>query len=384
MAESDLQEKTEQASSRKRSEARKKGRVGKSREIPSVAVLLAGLSTLYLFGAYMYNHIKSLMHDTFSMIAIPNHSLSGFLAFGNLVMERFIAIVLPVMIAVFVTAILSNVLQVGWLVSWESVTPKLSKISPMKGIQRLFSKQTLMELFKSLAKLALVGVIAYVTVKGETDRLPSLADMEVQAILLYVLKVAFKVFIRVSMAMIFLAVLDYAFQKWQFEQQLKMTRQEVKEEYKQTEGDPLVKSRIKRIQYEIAKRRMMREGLKADVVVPAIARHPAAAASRMMQEVPKADVVVTNPVHLAIALRYKSPEMSAPTVLAKGAGEVAERIKTLAREHDIPIAENRELAKNLYKMVETGNEIPSILYRAAADVLAYVYQLKGRKVGEGV
>lgn len=381
MAEGDLQEKTEQATSRKRSEARKKGQVGKSREIPSVAVLLAGLSTLYLFGAYMYNHIKSLMHDTFSMIAVPNHSLPGFMEFGNIVMERFIAIVLPVMIAVFVMAILSNVIQVGWLVSSESLTPKLSRISPIKGIQRLFSKQTLMELFKSMAKLAMVGVIAYVTVKGEMDNFQSLADMEVQAILLYVLKVAFKVFIRVSMAMIFLAVLDYAFQKWQFEQQLKMTRQEVKEEYKQTEGDPLVKSRIKKIQYETAKRRMMQEVPKADVVEPAVARHPAAVASRMMQEVPNADVVVTNSVRLAIALRYEGSEMSAPKVLAKGAGEVAERIKTLAREHDIPIFENMELAKDLYKMVEIGNEIPSKLYRAAADVLAYVYQLKGRKVG---
>lgn len=356
MAEGDLQEKTEQATPRKRSEARKKGQVGKSREIPSVAVLLAGLSTLYLFGAYMYNHIKSLMQDTFSMVAAPNQGLAEFLVLGNIVIERFIVMVLPVMIAVFVTAILSNVLQIGFMLSWESVTPKLSKISPIKGIQRLFSKQTIMELFKSLAKLALVGVIAYVTVKGEMDRLPSLADREVQAILLYVLKVAFKIFIRVSMAMIFLALLDFWFQKWQFEQQLKMTKQEVKEEFKRTEGDPLVKSRIKRIQYEIAKR-------------------------RMMQEVPKADVVVTNPVHLAIALQYDTAEMSAPTVLAKGAGEVAERIKTLAREHHIPIVENRELAQNLYKMVEIGNEIPSILYQAVAEVLAYVYRIKGRKVG---
>jgi flagellar biosynthetic protein FlhB len=356
MAEGDLQEKTEQATPRKRSEARKKGQVGKSSEIPSVAVLLAGLSTLYLFGAYMYSHIKSLMQDTFSMVAVPNQGLAEFLVLGNIVIERFIVMVLPVMIAVFVTAILSNVLQIGFMLSWETVIPKLSKISPIKGIQKLFSKKTIMELFKSLAKLALVGVIAYVTVKGEMDRLPSLADREVQAILLYVLKVAFKIFIRVSMAMIFLALLDFWFQKWQFEQQLKMTKQEVKEEFKRTEGDPLVKSRIKRIQYEIAKR-------------------------RMMQEVPKADVVVTNPVHLAIALQYDTAEMSAPTVLAKGAGEVAERIKTLAREHHISIVENRELAQNLYKMVEIGNEIPSILYQAVAEVLAYVYRIKGRKVG---
>ena len=356
MAEGDFQERTEQATPRKRAEARKKGQVANSREIASVAVLLAGLSTLYLFGAHIYNHIKSLMQDTFFMIAAPNLSLSEFLSFGNTVVERVIVMVLPVMIAVFAAALLSNLLQVGWLLSWEAVTPKLSKISPIKGAQRLFSRQTLMELFKSLAKLVIVGVIAYVTVKGEMDRVPLLADMEVQAILLYILKIAFKIFIKVSIAMIFLSGLDYAFQKWQYEQRLKMTKQEVKEEFKRTEGDPLVKSRIRRIQHEVAKR-------------------------RMMQEVPKADVVVTNPVHLAIALRYESARTSAPIVLAKGAGEVAERIKALAAEHNIPIVEKKELAQNLYKMVEIGSEIPSMLYQAVAEVLAYVYQLKGRKAG---
>jgi len=355
LAEGDFQEKTEQATPRKRSEARKKGQVASSRELPSVAVLLAGLSTLYLFGAYMYSHIKFLMWDTFSMIATPNLSLPDFLAFGNIVIDRFIVIVLPVMIAVFVMAVLSNVLQVGWLLSWEAITPKLSKISPIKGIQQLFSLRTLVELFKSLAKLTLVGVIAYMTVKGEMDRLPSLADTGVQAILLYILKIAFKIFIKVSLAMLALAILDYAFQKWQFEKQLKMTKQEVKEEFKRTEGDPLVKSRIKKVQFEMAKR-------------------------RMMQEVPKADVIVTNPVHLAIAIRYDSTEMSAPKVLAKGAGAVAEKIKALAEGYDIPIVENRWLAQNLYKMVDIGNEIPAMLYQAVAEVLAYVYRIKGKAV----
>lgn len=355
MAEGNLQDKTEQATPRKRTEARKKGQVASSREVPSVAVLLAALSTLYLFGSHMYSHIKFIMQDTFSMIAAPSLSITKFLVFSSITIERFISVVLPVMIAVFVTALLSNVLQVGWVLSWEKLAPDLSKISPIKGVQKLFSKQTLMELFKSLAKLALVGGIAYLTIKGEMDRLPLLVDMAPQGILLYILKLGFKIFIRVSMAMILLAILDYGFQKWQFEQQLKMTKQEVKDEFKRTEGDPLVKSRIKRIQYEIAKR-------------------------RMMQEVPKADVVVTNPVHLAIALQYDSAEMTAPNVLAKGAGETAERIKVLAREHDIPIVENKELAQNLYKMVEIGDEVPFILYQAVAEVLAYVYRLKNKVV----
>lgn len=353
MAGDDLQDKTEKATPRKRSEARKKGQVAKSREVASVCVLLAGLSTLCLFGSFMYSHIRSLMQTSFSMVASPSLGITDFLALNNHMVHRFIITVAPVMIAVFVTAILSNLLQVGVVLSGEPVIPKFSKLSPIKGIAKLFSKQSLMELFKSLAKLAIVGVIVYWTVKGEMNRVLSLGGLEVSAIALYILKVIFKIFIRVSMAMIFLAVLDYAFQKWQFEQQLKMSKQEVKEEFKRTEGDPLVKSRIRRVQHEVARR-------------------------RMMQEVPKADVVVTNPVRLALALRYDSAVMNAPEVVAKGAGEVGERIKALARKHRIPIVENKELAQNLYKMVEIGSEIPSMLYHAVAEVLAYVYRLGGK------
>jgi flagellar biosynthetic protein FlhB len=196
-----------------------------------------------------------------------------------------------------------------------------------------------MELFKSCAKLAIVGVIAYWTVRGEMERFLTLGGLDVSGIALYILKVILKIFLRVCVVMIFLAALDFAFQKWQFEEQLKMTKQEVKEEFKRSEGDPLIKS---------------------------------------MQEVPKADVVVTNPLHLALAVRYDSAAMNAPHVVAKGAEAIAERIKALAREHNIPIVENKELAQNLYKIVEIGDEIPSDLYQAVAEVLAYVYRIKGK------
>ena len=353
MAEGDFQDKTEKATSKKRSEARKKGQVAKGREVASVAVLLTGLSTLYLFGSFIYMNIRSVMQQSFSMIERPSLGMTDFLSFNYDMIERFIIIMAPMMIAVFVIAMLSNVAQVGWLFTWEPLIPQPSRVSPIKGIGRLFSKQALVELFKSIAKLTLVGLIAYWTVKGEMARFVSLGEMEISSIALYILRVILKIFLRVSVAMIFLAAIDYAFQKWQFEQKLKMTKQEVKEELKQSEGDPLIKSRIRRVQQEMARR-------------------------RMMQEVPKADVVVTNPVHLALALRYDSGVMNAPQVVAKGAGALAEKIKALAKEHHIPIIEDKELARRLYEVVEIGREIPSAFYHAVAEVLTYVYRIKGK------
>ena len=353
MAEGDFQDKTEKPTGKKRSEARKKGQVAKSREVSSVAVLLAGLSTLYLFGSFMYGHIRSVMRKSFSMVSHPTLDLPGILVLSQDVVQSFIIIVAPVMAAVVIAAALSNFLQVGVMFTYEPVIPKFSKISPLKGLKRLFSKQSFMELFKSVAKLAIVGVIAYWTVKGEMDRFLDLGGMSVAAIALYILKVILKIFLRVCVVMVFLAVLDYAFQKWQFEQQLKMTKHEVKEEFKRSEGDPLIKSRIRRIQLEMARR-------------------------RMMQEVPKADVVVTNPVRLALAIRYDRAVMNAPEVVAKGSELVAERIKALAKKHDIPIVENKGLAQDLYRIVEIGSEIPSALFQAVAEVLAYVYRLKGK------
>ena len=353
MAEGDYQDKTEKATAKKRQQAREKGQVAKSREIPAVAVLLTGLSTLYLFGSFMYSHIRSVMQESFSMIARPTLGLTDFSVLNYDMVQRFIIIMAPMMIAVFAIAILSNVAQIGWLFTWEPLIPQPSKVSPIKGIGRLFSKHSLMELFKSIGKLILVGLVVYWTVKGEMARFVSLGDMEVAGIASYILKVILKIFLRVSMAMIFLAALDYAFQKWQFEQKLKMTKQEVKEELKQNEGDPLIKSRIRRVQQEMARR-------------------------RMMQEVPKADVIVTNPVHLALALRYDSSLMNAPHVVAKGAGPVAEKIKALAKEHGIPIVEDKALARRLYEAVDIGGEIPSAFYHAVAEVLTYVYRIKGK------
>jgi flagellar biosynthetic protein FlhB len=353
LAESDFQEKTEKATPKKRAEARKKGRVAKSREINSLGVLLGGLATLCLFGSFMYNNITLVMRKGFAMVERPVFDVTEMAGLCERAVLDFIVIVLPIMSAVVMIAILSNVVQVGFLFSWESLKPNLDKFDVIKGLGRLVSKQSLMELFKSTAKLVIVGGIAYLTVKGEMDGLKELGRMEVGGIGLFILKVILKIFFRVCIAMLFLAAMDYGFQKWQFEQQLKMTKQEVKEEYKHTEGDPLIKSRIRKVQLEVARR-------------------------RMMQEVPKADVVVTNPVHLAVAIKYDRAIMNAPRVIAKGAQFVAEKIKSIAREHNVPVVENKKLAQGLYKNVDVGDEVPLDFYQAVAEVLAYVYKIKGK------
>jgi flagellar biosynthetic protein FlhB len=351
MAEESFEEKTEQPTPKKRRELKEKGEVAKSRELPSVAVLLSALVTLSFFGAYMYGHIQIIMKEAFTLPTMNDLNVPEFMAYARDLVGRFIILLSPLFGAIFITAILSNIMQVGFIMSAESITPKFSKIDPIKGFGRMFSKQALMELFKSLLKLIIIGFIAYWTVKEEMKNFSLLGDMEANAIFIYILKIFFKIFIRCSMAMIVLVVIDYIFQKWEFENRIKMTRQEVKDEFKKSEGDPLIKSRIRSIQMEMARK-------------------------RMMQAVPDADVVITNPTHLAVALKYDSLTMNAPKVLAKGPGKIAERIREVASEHDIPIMENKELARNLYDAVEVGHEIPAALYQAVAEILAYIYRLK--------
>jgi flagellar biosynthetic protein FlhB len=351
MAEENFGEKTEQPTPKKRKELRDKGEVAKSRELPSVAVLLSALIALSFFGSYTYSHIQVIMKGAFSLPTMNDLSIPEFLIFSQEVITDFILALCPLLAAIFITAILSNIMQVGFVLSWESIMPKLSKIDPIKGFGRLFSKQGFMELFKSLIKLVIVSGIAYLTIKGEMNTVAHLGEMELNSIFAYIFIIFFKIFIRCGMAMIFLSVIDYTFQKWEFEKRHKMTKQEVKDEFKRTEGDPLIKSRIKSIQMEMARK-------------------------RMMQAVPEADVVITNPTHLAVALTYDSSSMNAPILIAKGAGNIAKKIKDLAEEHDIPIVENKELARNLNSHVEIGQEIPPILFQAVAEVLAYVYKIK--------
>ena len=352
MAEESFEEKTEKPTPRKRQELKEKGEVAKSRELPSVTVLLSALLVLTFFGSYTYQHIQIIMNLAFTLPTLNDLSVSELLIFAQKVTGRFILALSPLFAAIFVAAILSNIVQVGFIVSSESIIPKLSKIDPVKGFGRLFSKQAIMEALKSLLKLAVVGGVAYYTVKNEMENVSLLSEMDLNSIVSYILHTFFKIFVRCTLAMILLVIIDYAYQRWEFEKRIKMSKQEIKEEFKKTEGDPLIKSRIKSIQTEMARR-------------------------RIMQAVPQADVVITNPTRLAVALKYDSLTMNAPKLLAKGAGLLAKRIRDLAKEHDIPIVENKELARNLYSLVENDQEIPPTLYQTVAEILAFIYKMKG-------
>ena len=349
------QEKTEKATPRKREKARKEGRVAKSMEIPSVFVLLSGVAVLFFSGKVFGTYFRELMHTSFTFSKIPRFDIQFCLSIVNQFSSWFLKLVLPVMGAVVFTGLAVNICQVGFHFSVKPLEPNLKRFNIIKGFGRLLSLRSFAELIKSILKLTIIGCIVYGVIRNESRIFLHLYHWEVDAILIYMLKVIFKIFMWVIIVMLFLAVLDFAFQRWQFEKQLKMTKQEVKDEMKQTEGDPQVKSRIKSIQIQTARK-------------------------RMMQAVPEADVVVTNPTHLALAIRYEPGSMSAPRVVAKGAGHVAERIKQLASEHDIPVIENKKLAQNLYKLVRLGGEVPVQLYQAVAELLAYVYKLKGKTV----
>ena len=351
MAEESFDEKTEQPTPKKREDARRKGQVAKSRELPSIAVLISGVVIMAIFGSYMNSQLQSMVAKVFSTISLSNMDKPDVTAFAKEMVGLFVLIMAPLLTANFVTAIFSNILQVGFMVSGESISPKLSKLNPIMGFKRLFSMNSVAELLKSILKLVIIGTVAYFSIKGEMERLTNLIDIELSEIISYMLYTIMKISIKCTLAMILLVVADFAYQKWQFEKRLRMTKKEIKDEFKRTEGDPQIKSRIRSIQMEMARK-------------------------RMMQDVPKADVVITNPTHFAVALKYESGSMTAPKLLAKGAGAVAFRIKEIAQKHHIPVVENKELAHDLYKLVEIGREIPVNLYQAVAEVLAYIYKLK--------
>ncbi len=345
------QERTEQATPKRRRDARKKGQVAQSREIPSVMVLLSALGVLFFSGTYMFWRLSEFMTSIFQNLGTLELHRASVHAFLLEVVHQVFIILMPLMLFVLIAGIGANVLQIGFLFTSEALTPKLSKLNPITGMKKFLSLRSLTELLKSLFKILMVGFISYLMVKGELDTIPSLMQMGVVDILAFIGRVSFKIWLYTCLALILLAALDYAFQRWQHEKDLKMTKQEIKDETKQREGDPAVKARIRSIQLEMAKR-------------------------RMMEAVPEADVVVTNPTSLAIALKYDAEAMMAPRVMAKGAGFIAERIKKIAMENDVPIMENRPLAQTLFKAAEIGDFIPVNLYRAVAEVLAYVYRLK--------
>jgi len=343
-------ERTEPATPKRREEARKKGNVPKTRELPS-AMLIISLAILFYFYGSSFN--SSLMNVFgYYWSDFPNSiSLSSIMAVILSVEQYFLKIMAPIFITFIIVSLVSHLIQTGFIFSTHAITPELSRINPINGIKKLFSLSSLVELLKSMIKLFIIGYVAYKVLAPEAVKLSFCISASVSQTLLYSARLCFRLLMSCGIAFLFLSLLDYLFQRYQYEQNLKMTKEEVKEELKEREGDPKIKARIRSLQRRLAM-------------------------SRMMQEVPKADVVITNPTKIAVAIRYDSKTMYAPKVVAKGYGYIASKIKEIARRYGIPVLENKWLARMLVK-IEVGEYIPAKLYRAVAEILAYIYQLRG-------
>ncbi|HHL39407.1 MAG TPA: flagellar biosynthesis protein FlhB [Deltaproteobacteria bacterium] len=350
----DDREKTEQPTSRRREEARREGNVATSREVSTFFVVLGGLALLTLFGRMMMMEMSGFMKSSFGAIPATQLTPEQLYVLFRRAAGELLYILLPMLFVPFF-GVAAYLLQNGLVLSTKPLAPNLSKLDPLQGAKRLFSLTALAELVKNLVKVSVLTFVVYQAVSSEWERIPSLVDVDTATTLVFMSGVSFTIVLRTLWVLAVIAALDYAYQKWSHERKLRMSKDEVKEEHKETEGDPIVKARIRSIQRSMARR-------------------------RMMQEVPLADVVVTNPTHLAVALRYDREKAEAPLVVAKGSGLVAERIKEIARSHDVPVVENKPLARALFKAVEIGSEIPFNLYKAVAEVLAYVYRLKNRRI----
>ena len=347
------QEKSEDPTDRRIQEARDKGDVAKSMEVPSAAVLLAGLLTIYALGDYLLARIYNLLRYYLGNLHTIKIIQDNMTALSRDAMLYSLSIIGPIAAAIFLAALVANYAQVGVLFATDKLEPKFDKLNPITGISNFFSKQTLANAFKSIAKFAIIATIAYKEVIKALPGIIPLIDQEPIAIMLFMCRIAFLIFLKSALFIALLAAIDYIFQRRQFTEKMKMTKQEIKEEAKSTEGDPHVKGRIRSIQMEMAKK-------------------------RMMADVPTADVIITNPTHLAIALKYDALAMAAPKVVAKGAGVIAQKIKEIAKEHGVTIVEDKQLARALYKTAEIDEAIPENLFQAVAETLAYVYNIKNK------
>ena len=346
-------EKTEKATPKRKKEAREKGQVLQSKEINSAFILLFVFLALRFAGPYMYKNILSFTYNAFTDMN-NNEALFTISGTSNMLLSMILLtakVVFPIIGIAFLIGLICSYSQVGFLFTTKSLKFDLNRINPINGFKKIFSKKSLVEFSKSLIKIGVVGYITFNYLFKQSKNLINLLDMELTQMVSYLFQTTVNIAIRAAVVLIILAVLDYFYQSWEYENELKMSKQEIKEEYKQMEGDPLIRSKIKEKQRQISMR-------------------------RMMQDIPKADVIITNPTHYAIAIRYDSDYESAPCVLAKGKDIIAHNIRKVATEHDIPIVENKPLARAVYFSVEIGAYIPPDLYQAVAEVLAYVYKLK--------
>ncbi len=354
MAESNF-EKTEAPTPRRMSEAREQGNVARSTDLNAACILLASIILLYIFGFKIMTGMRVMTEVMLSTALTANPTQTddvGALAvFSAKVMLEAVA---PVCLGITAMALLANVGQVGLLFTLKPLELSLSKLSPLQGIKKIFDARAGMRLVMSLGKIGVIAAVATWVILGDVASIITMAQLEPLPMFGLACELVYQLALKLAILLLVLALLDYAFQKWKHTQDLRMSKQEVKEELKRMDGDPLVKQRRMRVARQLAMQ-------------------------RISQAVPGADVVVTNPTHFAVALRYESGAMTAPKVVAKGADFMAMRIRQLAVANGVPIVERKQLARALYQHVEVGQEVPSEFYTAVAEILAYVYRLGGRK-----
>lgn len=346
-------EKTEKATPKRREESKKKGQVFRSMDLSAAVILLACFAVLYACMPYMMKVLTQFMVKYISYQSTGDLNLALVKTIMLDVVITLFKITAPILATAAVASYVISLAQVGFIFSGESLQLKLERIDPISGAKRVFSKRALVEMVKSLAKVAIVGYVVYTVIKNNFFLFPAMADMELVTLLAVLGKLVFEMAIKVGACLFILGIMDFLYQWWDHEQSLKMSKEEIKEEYKQMEGDPQIKAKQKQRQREAAMR-------------------------RMMTEVPKADVVITNPTHFAVALKYDAKSMAAPLVVAKGQDYMAKRIKDIAREHQVEIMENPILARTLFYSLDIGQAIPQELYSAVAEVLAMVYRTKHR------
>jgi len=351
MADESFQERTEKATPRRRQKAKEEGKVTRSMELNSAIILCLGIVTIYFMGPLLVSQLQQFSIYIFSEAPTMPADYDSILNIFSHNILNFFFLLGPILILLVLIAYGINVIQVGVMFTSKPLEPKLDRLNLVSGLKRLFSARSLFQLFRDVTKLILIAIVGYMVIKSKLPGFFLLSDNAVSVFAGTMGKTALTTVLQVGAVILLLAFLDYAYQKYDFEKSIRMSKQEIKEESKETEGSPETKGRIRRIQREMSRR-------------------------RMMQEIPKADVVITNPTHIAIALKYDQEEMDAPLVVAKGERLLAQKIKEIAREAGVPIVENKPLARSLFNMCEVGSTIPSHLFRAVAEVLAFVYRQK--------
>lgn len=346
-------EKTEKATPRKKQKARKEGQVAISKEIATAITLICGFLTLKLLGEYIYKKCFEIMTYNFTLIQDTDYIIDDKYLFDFFIYitTKVLIICAPIFLVVALIGLVTNILQVGWHPTVKPLMPKFNAFNPVNGFKRMFSAKQLVETLTSILKVAFISFVIYSEVSKEVNQIRNIIYMDLFQAVIYIMDLALSIGMTVGYYFIIIAILDFAYQRYSHAKKLRMSKQDIKDEYKQTEGDPFIKGKIKQ--------KMRESSLK-----------------RMMQDVPGADVIITNPTHYAIAIKYDREKEAAPIVVAKGVDHLAQKIKEIAKENSVEIVENKPLARALYASVDIGKEIPPELYQAVAEVLAFVYKLK--------